>query len=422
MHRNRGVRTLIAALSAVTLALAGCSSAGDSTGSDPIEIGVLLPLSGGLGGLGKQMLAGYQVAQDFINQSGGINGRRVEFKVSDAPTPEDAVGVATNLANDSNIKIIMGTNSSSIAIPASEVVERNQKVYWETGAAAADLTTRGFTHLFRTSTTTSLPAYTEATPRFLQVVADKLGKEVTDLRVGLIYANDDFGTTTASSLRSFAQQGNYNLVLDSAYDAAATDLSGLIGQLISANVEVLVAVSNINDAILIGKQSDELGFTPQVIFGQGSGWTAADTINALGKSINGVVAGDAIPLNIDGSLISSDVKPTYDEFKAAYRAKTGQDPGTPGTNGYVGAMVLFQNVLPNADPDDVSSIVESAKKVDIPDRGTVALQGVKFDSTGQNERARWYFMQFQNGKLTPVFPPDLAGAQLVLPLSAVPGR
>jgi hypothetical protein len=34
----------------------------------------------------------------------------------------------------------------------------------------------------------------------------------------------------------------------------------------------------------------------------------------------------------------------------------------------------------------------------------VATWGIKFDSTGQNTRAGWYIMQYQNGKLVSVYP------------------
>lgn len=413
----------VALLAGATACSSGTPSSDTTTGGDPITIGVILPLSGNLGGLGKQMLDGYQVAVDVVNGDGGIDGRPVELKVSDAPTPEDAVGVAQQLANDPDVQIVMGTNSSSIAIPASEVVSRAGKIYWETGAAAADITERGLPGVFRTSPSVALPAYADATPDFLNdAVAPALGVPVTDLRMGLIYAEDDFGTATAKTFRDIADREGYDLVVDTPYAANAQDLSGTIGQLIDADVQILVAVSNITDAILIAQQSDELGFSPELIFGNGSGWTAKDTIDALGPEINGIVVGDAVPLNIDGSLPNADVSPSYDEFADAYRGLTGNDPGTPGTNGYFGAMVLFQDVLPDADPADPQSISAAASDVDIPDGGTVAMMGVKFDETGQNERAKWFIHQFQNGKPVPVYPLELAGADLVLPMSDAPGR
>ena len=418
---------LVAGVVALVAGASACSPADpkaseDATG-DPITIGVILPLSGNLGGLGEQMLSGYNVAVDFINDEGGIDGRPIELKVSDAPAPEDAVGVAQQLANDSSVQIVMGTNTSSIAIPASEVVARAGKIYWETGAAAADITDRGLPGVFRTSPSVALPAYANATPDFLEeAVAAQLDRPVGDLRMGLIYTEDDFGTATANTFRNIADREGYNIVVDTPYAPNAQDLSGTIGQLIDGDVEILVAVSNITDAILITQQSEELGFEPDLIFGNGSGWTAVDTINALGDKINGIVVGDAVPLNIDGSLPNADVSPSFNEFATAYRHMTGNDPGTPGTNGYFGAMVLFQEVLPNADPDDPQSISDAAFDVDIPAGGTVAMMGVKFDKTGQNERAQWFIHQFQDNKPVPVYPLDLAGAELVLPMTDAPGR
>jgi branched-chain amino acid transport system substrate-binding protein len=98
------------------------------------------------------------------------------------------------------------------------------------------------------------------------------------------------------------------------------------------------------------------------------------------------------------------MNPSYARFIAAYTKQIGRKPLTHATLGYVGAMTLFQEVLAKSTPGNLDSMVKAIEKIDIPDGGTVATWGIKFDSTGQNTRAGWYIMQYQGGKLISVYP------------------
>jgi branched-chain amino acid transport system substrate-binding protein len=401
---------------AAVLTLAGCG--GDGSGgadSGPITVGVLLPLTGPLSPLGKEMLNGYEVARKMVNDEGGINGRQIEFKVSDAPAPEDAVSVAGELSTDKKVSVILGSYSSSIAIPASAVASRNRKPYWETGSVAAETTNRGLSFLYRTVVSSDLPVYTDSTKTFISdVVEPALGASTGNLRFGLVYEDGPYGTAASDAFKKLAKSEHYNLVASESYAASASDLSSVIEKLKSARVDVLYAVPNITDAILLTRQSAELGFRPRLVLGNGTGFTSTDFVKGVGEAANGIVVSDAAPLHIRDNLLSAGLSPSYSEFIKAYTAQYGREPLTHATLGYSGAMVLFQNVLAKSDPGNAESVVAAAKVVDIPPGGTVAGHGVKFGPTGQNERAGWYFMQYQNKKLVTVYPQTFATSRLVV--------
>jgi len=401
------------------LTVAGCSPGDASAGSakkDPIVVGIILPLTGNLAALGNEMYNGYKVAQKTINDGGGIDGHLIEYKVSDAPTPEAAVSVAGRLSTDSKVSLIMGSYSSGIAIPASAVADRNKMVYWETGSVAAETTDRGLKYLFRTNVSTALPAYKAATVDFFEkLAAPALGKDMKDIRIGLAYENGAFGTATADSLKAIAKSRGWQIAVEQPYSANANDLSSVIQNLKRAQVDVLYATSYVNDAILLMKQSKELGFAPKLVFGVGAGFTSPDIAKALGNDVNGIVTSDGAPMNMNDKLFRSDLSPKYSEFTATYKQMIGREPLVMATIGYHGAMVLFQKVLPKADVHDSQSIIKAAKSVDIPQGGTVAFYGVKFDETGQNVRASFYDMQFQDGVLKTIFPLEAASAKLQVP-------
>jgi branched-chain amino acid transport system substrate-binding protein len=393
----------------------GSGGGGGGTSGEDLTIGVLLPLTGPLSPLGKEMLNGYEVARKTINDAGGIDGRQVVYEVSDAPTPEAATSVAGTLSADPDVSLIMGSYSSSIAIPASAVASRNRKLYWETGGVSAELTGRGLDYIYRTVVSSGMPVYQNGAADFItDVAATALGADAGDLRFGLTYTDDAYGTAGADAFTALAKANNLDVVASESYAASASDLSSVIEQLKSAEVDVLYAVGGITDAILLVRQSDELGFNPDLIVGNGAGFSDKGFVKGAGDAANGVVVADAVPLHISDDVLNEDLSPKYSEFTKSFENEIGYEPLTHATLGYAGAMVLFQEVLPNADPADVESLVKAAKAVDVQPGGTVAGFGVKFDETGQNERAGWYFMQYQDQKLVAVAPDEFAASELLI--------
>jgi branched-chain amino acid transport system substrate-binding protein len=417
-HRSRRLLGTLSLVVGGALVLSACGAPGASTSSNdksdasPITVGVLLPVTGSLAPLGNEMLNGYKVAQQMFNDAGGANGHPIELKISDAPDPEAAVSIAQKLSKDPSVSAILGSYSSGIAIPASAVADRNKKVYWETGSAAPETTSRNLQYLFRTNANQAMPQFTDLSVHFLEdEVAPALGKDIADIRIGLAYENGVYGTSGAASFHKYADANNWNVVTEQPYTATSNDLSSVVQNLKNSKVDVLFAVTYANDAILLRKQSKELGFTPKVIIEGGAGYVTPDAVKALGDDINGIVTTALAPMNITDDVLSPSLTPSYSEFVEKYNEMIGRPPVVHATIGFAGAMVLFQSVLAKSDPNDADSIVAAAKKVDIPDGGTVSFSGVKFDKTGQNERAAWYVLQYHDGVLTTVYPTEAAAAK-----------
>jgi branched-chain amino acid transport system substrate-binding protein len=88
-YPRAGYRRLVILLSCiVALLLAGCSSSGGSGGSSsnasaPYKIGFIDTLSGSLAFAGLPLEQGAQAAVKWINNHGGVNGRRLDLVLSD---------------------------------------------------------------------------------------------------------------------------------------------------------------------------------------------------------------------------------------------------------------------------------------------------------------------------------------------------
>ena len=87
--------------------------------ADSIKIPLAAPFTGPLASFGEGMKNGALLKAEEINVQGGINGRKVEVILEDELCdPKEAAMVATKLAADLNIFIVVGHLCSSASLAA----------------------------------------------------------------------------------------------------------------------------------------------------------------------------------------------------------------------------------------------------------------------------------------------------------------
>jgi len=88
-----------------------------------IKIGVPTILSGRVAVLGQTSVGGLKVVFDKVNESGGINGRKIEMVVRDSKgAPQEAAKVTRDLINNDKCEIILDAEASSGAFAVQEVI------------------------------------------------------------------------------------------------------------------------------------------------------------------------------------------------------------------------------------------------------------------------------------------------------------
>src|SRR3990172_1876354 len=117
--------------------------------TSPIVIGVSLPLTGGKSDPGTASKNGYEVWAAMVNESEGLMGRPVELKIMDNGSDvETAKTDYENLIAVDKVDLVVGTFSSTLVIPTSEVVASHGYAYIEPAGGAPDVFNRGLTNLF----------------------------------------------------------------------------------------------------------------------------------------------------------------------------------------------------------------------------------------------------------------------------------
>lgn len=391
-------------LKKLVLATAACSILATGTVSAAVKVGALFPFSGALALLGQESFRGMELAVNEMNAAGGLNGEKIEIVKADAVDPTQAVSETKRLISDGVVSVF-GSYASGISYAASPVTELAGIPYFEMGATAHKVTTRGYKYLFRSNPNTALYGVSVINALH-EMVAPGMGLDAKNIKIGIIHEDGPYGTDVAATEKKRAEELGYKVVETLPYSAKAVDLSSLILRLKGANVNVVLQTAYQNDSILFFRQAKAAGFKPAVVIGAGGGYSLADTAKAVGADMNGV-----FDLDFPQASINPAGAPGLEKFLQEYRTAYKSDPQSGHSlANYVGAKA-FLEIMANAkstDKDKIRAAVLAYKK---PAGETANGWAFDFGEDGQNNASTFYTMQWQDGKLVTIAPKGLALGQ-----------
>src|SRR5215472_9932139 len=109
---------------ALTLALAAMAASAWSQ-AQPIPIGVAVAQTGNVALAGQEQVLGAQIAEEYFNKRGGVNGRPIKLVFQDAGSDEPtAINSFRNLINVAKVVGIMGPSLSQQAFAADPFAVR----------------------------------------------------------------------------------------------------------------------------------------------------------------------------------------------------------------------------------------------------------------------------------------------------------
>jgi branched-chain amino acid transport system substrate-binding protein len=294
--------------------------------ADPVKIGYTGPLSGSLSLLGQGVRDGIEVYVAYINEQGGVNGRKLEFIAEDdGYEPMRTVAAAKKLAEqDKVLALVSPAGTPNVAAIISYSQERKLPII-APYAFSNTLTTPTKRYVFTTLPEVRLQA---------SVLGDYLVNQLKRNKVAAIYQNDDFGQDAVAGLDDRLKKNNVVLT-KLPFDRGSTNFSGVVAQARQAGVDDIVFLGIPRDAALIMKEANKMGWKPQF-----SGH------NALGDPQTFTLAGASL---VEGSIAVAVMepldskKPQVAEFLARqkqYLPKTS--PTTYSMHGYNAARVFVE--------------------------------------------------------------------------------
>lgn len=359
---------------------AGLVTASAAWAADPIKLGTTGPLSGSLSLLGQGVRDGVETYINYINDQGGVNGRKIQLIAEDdGYDPMRAVASAKKLVEqDGVIGLIspVGTPSNAAMVP---YVQEKKVPLFAPYAFSHTLTNPNKRYVFTTLPEVRIQA---------SVLADYLANTLKHTKIAVIYQNDDFGQDAVIGFEERLKKSSVP-VTKLPFDRGSTNFSGVVAQARQSGAEDVVFFGIPRDAALIMKEANKMGWKPQF-----SGH------NALGDPQTFTLAGanlveGAIAVAVMEPLDSA--KPEVAQFLARqkkYMPKT--TPTTYSMHGYNAAQIFVEAIKRVQGEPTSEKIVTELEKVNGMNTGLMAPVTFTADQHAGSVAAA--FMRARNGK------------------------
>ncbi|MDX6254652.1 MAG: branched-chain amino acid transport system substrate-binding protein [Frankiales bacterium] len=392
-----------AATGSATSATGGTASSSKAptfTGK-PLVIGASVSLTGDFADPGKAVRAGYQLWADMVNAKGGLLGRQVQLKiVDDTSSPSQVVTNYQNLINKDKVDLVFGPFSSLLTVPASSVAKRYGYAFLESAGGGPKVFAQKLDNMF----------FVQPAPvvKSGDVFADwVLSLPVADRPKTAAYAelDDPFSSPIAESIRARFEAAGIKTVYKQIYPAETQDFSPIMAKVAAAKPDVLVSGTQSEDAYGQVKSLVQLKFSPKFMFMSNGANSPLEFPSKVGaaNTTDIMSAGDWFP----GSTATGSAA-----FTAAYIKAHG---GTADTidNSSAEAYAcgqLLEAVAAKTGKLDNATIISTLHQGSWP----TLLGDLTWDKIGQPQGS-FHLVQWQGGKLLPVFPADVAQAKPAYP-------
>ncbi len=366
-----------------TLALSPCLMAQ--------KIGVINSMSGPEAPIGENITNGIKLAEEDLKKK-GINLQLVWE--DDTGKPQISMSAMEKLATRDNVAGVVGPYTSACSNAVAKLAEKYKVALLIPAAAKEEITRQGLKYVFRMNA----PADKYASS--LIDAAISLGKPKT---IAFIYENTDFGTSTSKTAKDYVASKGIQVVADVSYAKGSADYRSSLAQIKSKNPDLVFMVSYVADAILLMRQSKEVGLQPQAFLGAGAGFTTVEF--AKEKAISEGV--------ISCTQWTDDVNwPGAKDFGARYKAKFGKEPTYHAACAYASMLVMAESAK-NAGGDRVKT--QAALKAGKWNGVMGVVQFADYDGFNNQNNHTMLVQQIIAGNYETILPAQFASKKAVFP-------
>jgi branched-chain amino acid transport system substrate-binding protein len=372
--------------------LAALAAALPGAGQAQVKIGFINSITGPEAPIGENLTNGVDMAVEDLKKK-GVNVQLI--KQDDTGKPQVSMSAMEQLATGDEVAAVVGPYTSATANAVAKLANQYKVPQVVPAAAKEEITRQGYDWVFRLNA----PAHQYA--QSLLDAALELGKPKT---IAFIYESTDFGTSVATAGKDYAQKKGLKIVGDEAYQKGAPDYRSTLTKIKAENPDLVFMVSYVADAILLMRQSREVGLKPQAFLGGGAGFDTAQFESE--KDISNLV--------FSVTQWTAESSPGAEEFANRYRQKYGKKPTYHAACAY-GAMMVVGEVAQKAGGDrkKIQEALKTGKWTGI--MGEVDFQD--YDGFTNQNKLVMPVIQYQGGKSETVYPKQLAKKKAAYPFA-----
>lgn len=344
--------------------------------SEPIKVGVYLPLTGANAYGGQLELDGIKLAHDLTPT---VLGKPVQLFVVDNKSDKvEAANAVKRLIDQDKVCVIIGSFGSSLSLAGGEVAEQ-AKIPVIGTSCTNPLVTQGKKYYFRAGFIDPYQGAAVATYAIKNLKAIKAAT-LTDI------SNDYSVGLTAFFKKTFVHQGG-EIVADLKYNSGDQDFTAQLMELIAKKPDLVFIPSYFSEGAIIIKQAKELGAT--FILMGADAMDNPETLEIGGQSVNGFLH-TTFPYDIHMPHMSQEAIKFTDAWKKTFPYKS---PNVNSALGYNCYNIIIDAITRanSSDPEAITHALENTKNL------PTAL-GVLSINKHHDAEMPVGIIQYQNGK------------------------
>jgi len=316
-------RLMSSVLMAALVALIGGSPVGYA--ADPIPIGVSVAQTGPVALAGQEQVLGAQIAEEYFNKKGGVNGRPFKLVFQDAGSDEaTAINAYQNQINVAKVVAIMGPSLSQQMFAAGPFAVRAK-----IPVMGPSNTAKGIPQIGEYVSRVSAPVAIVA-PNAIKAAMD-INKSIK--RVVVLYAqNDAFSKSETETFQQAVKDLNLELVTVQTFQTTDTDFTAQVTNTLTAKPDLVIISGLQVDGANLVKQLRELSYKGLIVGGNGLNTT--NIIPICKMLCDGILVAQAYSPELKSKI--------NDDFKGMYRDRQKKDPPQFSAQAFSGVQVFVE--------------------------------------------------------------------------------
>jgi len=363
----------------------------DIARADNVKIGFINSMTGSEAPVGENLTNGVTLALEDLAKA----GIKVDLvKEDDTGKPQVSMSAMEKLATRDKVAGLVGPYTAACGNAIARVAEKYKVPLVVPVAAKDEITQQGLKWVFRPG------AISYDYAEIVIEMATALDKPKT---MAIINENTDFGISVARGAKAVAAKKGIQIVFEEAYYKGSPDYRATLSKIKATNPDLVFMVSYVADAILLMRQSREVGLRPKAFLGAGAGFSVAQF--AQEQAISNYV--------FSSTQWTQDAKwPGAKDFGKRYEAKFGKQPTYHAAAAYEAMMIMAETaVKAGGDREKLREALRAGKWNGI--WGEVKF--ADYDNFTNQNKHQMLVEQIQNGRHETVYPPQQAAKKPIYP-------
>lgn len=272
------------------------------------KIGAILPLTQSATAIGEYAKNGIQLAIEEINETGGLNDKKIEAVYGDSKnSPKEGISVYRKMVSVDKLPVIVSV-MSSVTTALVSFVEEDKVVLASTIVSAPGLADES-KWIFRDFVTSEKECRT---------MTDFLLKNMQSPKMAVFYVNDEFGRGAMEVFGKYYERDGGKIIWSESFEKDKTDFRKQLFSLKPLNPEGVYVIGYGKPLAIAIKQISEVGIKGKIF--SFSGLASPDVMEQAGSAAEGAF------FSATDFDIEAPTRKESKEFLANYKSRFGKTP------------------------------------------------------------------------------------------------